>query len=191
MSTRHHPLRLGQQDDHLDLVPLIDCVFLLLLFFMICGRLSTSERSEQITVPPARTATAVDQGLAGWRREIINVSARPAGDGTRGAVISIGATEMPLQAGGTEAYQRLRAILDRIYDQAEKYDDPRATLVKLPRVIVEVRADGDADYRTVQEVQQVLTDSLDLATMRPRKDPHHGRPFVNLDFTVRRPADKG
>jgi biopolymer transport protein ExbD len=191
MSTRHHTVRLGQQDDHLDLVPLIDCVFLLLLFFMICGRLSTSERSEQITVPPARTATAVDQGLAGWRREIINVFPRPCGDGTRGSAISIGTTELPMQADGKAAYQQLRAILDRIYDQAEKYDDPRATLVKLPRVIVEVRADGDADYRTVQEVQQVLTDSLDLATMRPRKDPHQGRPFVNLDFTVRRPEDKG
>lgn len=57
MRRRHLPLQLA--DHEIDLVPLIDCVFLLLLFFMLCGHLSVSERAEQITVPPARTAETI------------------------------------------------------------------------------------------------------------------------------------
>jgi len=64
--------------------------------------------------------------------------------------------------------------------------------MRLPKVIVEIRADADTEYRVVQEIQQVLTDTLDLETMQPKKglDPKTARSFVNLDFTTRRPEDK-
>ena len=45
-----------QADAEVDLVPLIDCVFLLLLFFMLCGRIAMDQRAEQITVPPTKTS---------------------------------------------------------------------------------------------------------------------------------------
>ena len=44
-------------DADVDLVPMIDCIFLLLLFFMLCGRITIDQRVEQITVPPTKTAT--------------------------------------------------------------------------------------------------------------------------------------
>ena len=185
-------LKLPQQDDHLDLVPLIDCVFLLLLFFMICGRLSSDQRTEQISVPPTRTAVKFDESKAKWQREIINVfGSTQAGEPPRNT-IRIGTTQFTAQGPGDyTSYQKLRAILDRVYDKAEKYDDPKGTGMKLPKVIVEIRADGNTEFRVVQEVQQVLTDGLDLTTMQPKKsDMKLNKPFVNLDFTTRRYDEK-
>jgi biopolymer transport protein ExbD len=185
--------KLQQQDDHLDLVPLIDCVFLLLLFFMICGRLSTDQRTEQISVPPTKTAVKFDGTKAKWRREIINVfGATQTGD-PPSHTIRIGTTQF--KAKGNEdysAYQQLRSKLDKIYDESEKYDDPKATGMKLPKVIVEIRADANTEFRVVQEVQQVLTDGFDLEKMQPKKnfDPKQGKPFVNLDFTTRKHKDQ-
>lgn len=186
-------VKLEQQDDHLDLVPLIDCVFLLLLFFMICGRLSTDQRTEQISVPPTKTAVKFDETKAKWRREIINVFGRTqeamTGSSPPAHTIRIGTTQYT--AKGPEdysAYQALRSKLDKIYDESEKYDDPKATGMKLPKVIVEIRADANTEFRVVQEVQQVLTDGFDLTNMQPKKgyDPKTGKPFVNLDFTTRK-----
>lgn len=185
-------LKLPQQDDHLDLVPLIDCVFLLLLFFMICGRLSSDQRTEQISVPPTRTAVKFDESKAKWQREIINVfGSTQVGDPPRNT-IRIGTTQFSAQGPSDySAYQKLRAILDKVYDKAEKYDDPKGTGMKLPKVIVEIRADANTEFRVVQEVQQVLTDGMDLTTMQPKKsDSKLNKPFVNLDFTTRRYDDK-
>ena len=184
-------LHLDQADDHLDLVPLIDCIFLLLLFFMLCGRMSTDQRTEQITVPPTKTAVKFEDKK--WPREVINVfGTTKAGDPPRN---SLRLGTQTFESKGIDdytGYQKLRAILDQIYDRAEKYDDPKGSGMKLPQVIVEIRADGNTEYRVVQEIQQVLTDGMDLTTMQPKKgfDPKTGRPFVNLDFTTRRSTDK-
>jgi biopolymer transport protein ExbD len=186
-------VKLEQQDDHLDLVPLIDCVFLLLLFFMICGRLSTDQRTEQISVPPTKTAVKFDETKAKWRREIINVFGATQGGDPPKHTIRIGTTQFTAKRPEDySAYQNLRAKLDKIYDESEKYDDPKATQMKLPKVIVEIRADANTEFRVVQEVQQVLTDGFDLTTMQPKKgfDPKQGRPFVNLDFTTRKHNEK-
>ena len=56
---RSRRLTLQFADTEVDLVPLIDCVFLLLLFFMLCGHISVNNRAEQITVPPAKTAQPI------------------------------------------------------------------------------------------------------------------------------------
>src|SRR3954464_12379134 len=64
--------RLEHADAEIDLVPMIDCIFLLLLFFMLCGRITMDQRTEQITVPPTKTANKF-KDPEGWSREIINV----------------------------------------------------------------------------------------------------------------------
>ncbi len=184
-------ISLPQQDDHLDLVPLIDCVFLILLFFMLVGRLSNDQRTEQITVPP--TKTAVKFTGSGWGREVINVfGSTQNGDPARNT-IRIGNNDFK-QSGTNDysGYVKLRAILDRIYDKAEKYPDPKVPGLMLPKIIVEVRADSDTEYRVVQEVQQILTDTMDLTNMQPKKnfDPKTLKCFVNLDFTTRKTTDK-
>jgi len=179
-------LAIDQADDHLDLVPLIDCIFLLLLFFMLCGRMSTDQRPEQITVPPTKTAATCTG--AGWQREVINVHGMTqAGDPPRNS-LRLGTRTFSAQGiNDYTGYQQLRTILDQIYDRAEKYADPKGAGMKLPKVIIEVRADADTEYRVVQELQQLLCDSLDPSTMKPQtvKAPEGCRPFVNLDFTTR------
>lgn len=200
MSGKKKKLRLPQMDDHLDLVPLIDCVFLLLLFFMLCGRMSVDQRTEQISVPPTKTAVKFDAKSGGWRREVINVfgTTQSLGDPPR-LKIRIGTTDF--QGFGPDDYSpyiSLRQTLDKIYDAAEKYPDPKPnTGFMLPKVIVEIRADAETQFRVVQEVQQVLTDCLDLYNpdktkamqMKPRMNPATTKLFVNLDFTTRKTTD--
>ena len=183
-------LRLPQQDDHLDLVPLIDCVFLILLFFMLVGRLSTDQRTEQITVPPTKTATKFEDNK--WSREVINIfGSTKDGDPPRNT-IRIGNRDFN-QTGVADfsGYAAMRLIFDKVYDKAEKYTDPKSGL-SLPKVIVELRADADTEYRVVQEMQQVLTDTVDPNNkMQIKKvDPKNMKPFVNIDFTTRRTTDK-
>ncbi len=183
---------MNHQDADLDLVPMIDCIFLLLLFFMLCGRITVDQRTEQITVPPTKTA-AKFKDPQGWGREIVNVfGSTQHGEPPRNS-IRVGTKEFKSQGvNDYTGYKGLRNILDQIYDKAEKYDDPKKTGMRLPKVIIEIRADGDTEYRVVQEIQQVLTDTLDLETMQPKKglDPKTARAFVNIDFTTRKPEDK-
>jgi len=91
------------------------------------------------------------------------------------------------------AYAKLRSKLDDVYNHAEKYDDPKKSGCKLPKVVAEIRADCDTEYRVVQEIQQVLSDTIDPNDgMKPKKGatPDTMRPFVNIDFTARKPGEK-
>jgi hypothetical protein len=67
--------------------------------------------------------------------------------------------------------------------------------MKLPKVILEIRADSDTEYRVVQEIQQIATDTIDPSNdMKPNVklalDPTLGKPFVHLNFTTRSPTDR-
>jgi len=188
----HGPGGVKQESLDVDLVPLIDCVFLLLLFFMLCGRMSMDNRAQQITVPPTKTAVKFDPKGHGWGHIVVNVfGSTQSGTPPRN---SIRVGKQDFAAKGIDdysAYQGLRTLLDQVYDQAEKYDDPKGTGMKLPKVIIELRADADTEYRVVQEVQQVVTDVMDLTNMQPKKDfnPATQKCFVNINFTTRRPQD--
>jgi biopolymer transport protein ExbD len=180
-SYRPHP-PLPQADAEVDLVPLIDCVFLLLLFFLLCGHLSVTSRVEQITVPPARTAqqiTLPDQ----WHHEVINV-----GGGRSDAPVRIRIGQVLDTAGlaNDESLTRLRSILDRIHAMNATYIDPVSGLT-LPQVVMELRVDAEVPWRAVQEVEQVLADSIEPATGLPKAGAR--RPFPMLTFSVRDPAD--
>jgi len=180
-------------DGALDLVPLIDVVFLILLFFILCGRLTVDQRTEQITVPPTRTAAKFD--TKGWDRIVLNVYGSTQNGKPPRNTIAL----PPRPPWVTSAiddytgYKKLREALNTVHDKAEKYDDPKGTGMKLPKVIVEIRADAETEYRVVQEVQQVLSDTIDPANnMLPRQglDPKSLKSFVNLDFTTRKPGEK-
>ena len=180
-------------DGELDLVPLIDVVFLILLFFVLCGRLSTDQRTEQISVPPTKTAAKFE--TKGWERIVVNVyGSTQNGQPPRNSIA------MPPRPPWVTAavddytgYAKMREALDLVHDKAEKYDDPKGTGMRLPKVIVEIRADAETEYRVVQEIQQVLSDTIDpRSNMLPRQgvDPKQLKSFVNLDFTTRRPGEK-
>jgi biopolymer transport protein ExbD len=178
---RRHRLPIHLADHEIDLVPLIDCVFLLLLFFMLCGHLSVNERGEQITVPPARTATTIPPPDR-WRREVINL-----GGGRADLPVRIRVGQSFDSAGLTHAdsLTQLRGLLDRLYAFSETYDDPASGL-QLPQVVVELRADANVPWGQVQELEQVLADNIEPATGLPKDGTR--RPFVHLLFSARDPA---
>lgn len=156
---------LPQQSDHLDLVPLIDCIFLILLFFMLVGRLS-DRSTEQITLAPGKTAKSITS-VMGWSRELITIDDH----------IRIGTLRIPRDGDLTP----LRALLDRIYEQSPFVRDP-LTGSQVPAVTVEIRAGADVPHGSVQAIEQLLTDSIDPRTRHPHRSV---RPFVHIDFTVR------
>lgn len=179
---RKHRPTLRFADGEVDLVPLIDCVFLLLLFFMLCGHLSVSTREEQITVPPASTAETIILPRD-WRHEVINLSG-----GRQGAPVRIAMGQVLDSAGQPfpQGLIALRAILDRLHAMSPSRRDLRSGLL-LPQVEIELRADGDVPWQAVQEVQQVLADAIDPATGQVKTGER--RPFPTLVFSVRDPQD--
>jgi biopolymer transport protein ExbD len=182
-----------QQDDaELDLVPMIDMVFLILLFFMLCGRITMDQRTEQITVPPTRTAT-VPKDPKDYERIVINVfGSTKSGKPPRNTIRIDGKNYVSTGPENLEGYQKLRQVLDIAYDRADKYEDPKKSGMMLPKIVLEIRADADTEYRVVQEVQQVVSDSInpyDGMKSKVITDPKQAKPFVFLNFTTRRPED--
>lgn len=184
--------KLEHADADVDLVPLIDCVFLLLLFFMLCGHMSLEQRVEQITVPPTKTAQPLNTPDK-WERVVINVfGSTQSGRPPRNAVRINNVNYTSSGADNFESYIKLRQVLDVVYDKAEKFEDPKGTKFMLPKVVLEIRADADTEYRVVQEVQQVVSDSINPSDgMKPKaiSDPKQAKPFVFLNFTTRKPGD--
>lgn len=165
-------------DDSVDLNPLIDVITLLMVFFILAGKMSALNRVEQITVPPARTATAIPTTS---QHLVLNL--------TRDGVdqhLSLDTHRWTLNGDGMGAWSGLRDLLNRVWELGDKHKDPTTGRL-VSDVILEIRADGDASYRTVQELQQVLTDSLDpLAGMVPKTST---RPFTHILFTSRLPGE--
>lgn len=185
ITNRRYRTVFGYGDAEVDLVPLIDCIFLLLLFFMLCGHLSDTARAEQITVPPATTATT-PTSRDGWQRIVVNIERQSRNDEVG---IALGANRLVPARPYPEALAQLRALLDQLYLQNPTYDDPAATGLRLPQVVVEIRAGSDVPYRAVQELEQVLADSIEPLTGLPRAGQPR-RPFPTLEFAVR-DADGG
>jgi biopolymer transport protein ExbD len=189
---RKSRFKLQEDDAEIDLVPMIDCVFLILLFFMLCGRITMDQRTEQITVPPTKTAT-VPKDPDDYERIVINVfGTTKDGSPPRNTIRINNANYISSGVDNYESYQKLRQVLDVAYDRADKYPDPKESGFMLPKVVLEIRADADTEYRVVQEVQQVVSDSINpFDGMKPKAitDPKQAKPFIFLNFTTRKPDD--
>jgi Biopolymer transport protein ExbD/TolR len=181
---RSRRLTLPFADSEVDLVPLIDCVFLLLLFFMLCGHISVNNRAEQITVPPAKTAHEI-YPPQDWQHEIINLGGGRANEAVR---IRLGQTFDSAGLPPYEGLTRLRALLDQLHAISPTYRDPANGLL-LPQVLIELRIDVDVPWLAVQEIQQVLADSIVPATGLPKDINEQRRPFTSIAFSVHDPMD--
>lgn len=179
---------LEHADAEIDLVPMIDCIFLLLLFFMLCGRITMDQRTEQITVPPTRTATKTETPKD-WERVVINVfGSTQSGKPVRNTIRMNNKDFSSMGADNYESYIQMRRLLDVTYDRAEKFTDPKNPSLQLPKVVLEIRADADTEYRVVQEIQQVVSDTIDPSNQMKPKAPV--KCFVHLNFTTRKPDDR-
>ena len=178
MTHRRRSLLLPLTDEEIDLVPLIDCIFLILLFFMLCGHLTVSERVEQISVPPARTAKKVTLERD-WRHEVINIGGGPISDPVR---IRFGQSFDSAGLSEVEGLQRLRRLLNLLYDSSPV--DQRIDQSDRPMVVIELRADSAVSWRTMQTIQQLLADSIDPLTGLPNQQ-HARRSFTELLFSTR------
>jgi len=128
-----------------DLTPLIDVVFLLIVFFMVAAEFSNVE-FEELTLPVADQARPDES--AGVRQVTLNVRA----DGTlrcRGRLLSGAAGEPGLP-------------LDD-YLRAEAAGLPRGAGGRSP-LVVTVRADAAADFGHVQEILDACCSNAIFAT---------------------------
>ena len=192
--------KLSQADVELDLTPMIDVIVLLIIFFILAGRITSEIRANEITVPPTRTAEEMDVP-PDWGHVVIEVygTTTVTGGGDPHNTIQVAGTGIKWRTSKLDdytAYQNLRRFLDEVYVRAVKYQDPLNTGMMLPQVELEVRADGDAEYRLVQEILQVASDSIDPHNeMKPKDHTKTGgvgnaKPFVNIQFTTFKPGDR-
>lgn len=193
--------KLSQPDTEMDLTPMIDVIFLLIIFFILAGRITAEISNENITVPPTKTAEKWDKPDE-WGHVKIEVwgdTQDHTGGGEPGHVIKMGLHPEwhAVGAHGEQAftaYQAMRQALDDIFARADHYEDP-VSKMKLPKVVIELRSDGDTEYRVVQEIQQVASDTISPFEqngqyMTPnKKPPGELKPFVNFQFTTRKPGE--
>ncbi len=194
--------KLSQPDDQIDLTPMIDMIFLLIIFFILAGKITSDMKNEHITVPPTETAEKIEIP-DDWGHHVINVFGSSQNEAAKGlpprnsiqfdgngAWRSEGSDDMT-------GYQKLRNMLDDVYNESDHYLDPKTGMFKLPKVIIEIRADADTEYRVIQEVQQICAytnDPYDMMKPRKPKNPKNpaegAMPFVNLMFTTRSARDE-
>jgi hypothetical protein len=195
---RKSKYRMAFADAEVDLVPMIDCIFLILLFFMLCGHITLDQRVQQVSPPPTKTAVKPEIPHD-WQHEVINVygstqAGHPPHNGIR-------IDNQDFSTSGTDNYEgycRLRRVLDQLYDRSEKFPDPTpGSKFMLPKVLLEIRADADTEYRVVQEIEQICSDSIDpfknangAAMMSKAMNPATAKPFVYLLFTTRLPGGR-
>jgi hypothetical protein len=194
--------KMSQPDVELDLTPMIDVIFLLIIFFILAGRITAEISNANITVPPTKTAEKWEKPDE-WghvKIEVWGSTQDNAGGGEPGHSMKMGLNPVWHAVGSHGdgafvAYQGMRKALDEIFDRAEKYTDP-VSKMELPKVVIELRSDGDTEYRVVQEIQQVASDTISPYKdasgqyMKPtKKQPGTLKPFVNFQFTTRKPGE--
>jgi biopolymer transport protein ExbD len=119
-----------EPDATVDMTPMIDCVFLLLIFFMVSATMSKVDQTPEVTLPVAPKA-AIPDDLRG--RGVVNIV--PLGTPVGGSATS---ETMPFIIYGqlTDEPGLVKAITDR-----------RATE---PNLRIYMRVDHDAEFKTVK-----------------------------------------
>ena len=133
LSLPHNP-----RDEEVDMAPMIDMVFLLLVFFMVSSHLQ-SEEYFPLEIPKASTANVPEE-----RSDRIVVSIVH-GDAEGEVVHMLGATAMDLEDIATIAADRNDAFL------ASRGGEDRLRLV--------IRAPADMDHGEVRKVMRMGADS--------------------------------
>ena len=119
-----------EPEANVDMTPMIDCVFLLLIFFMVCATMSKVDQTPEVVLPIAPKA-AIPEDLRG--RGVVNIV--PLGTPVGGGATS---EDMPFIIAGqvTDEPGLLKAIAER-----------RATE---PELRIYMRVDKNAEFKIVK-----------------------------------------
>ena len=119
-----------EPDAGVDMTPMIDCVFQLLIFFMVCATMSKVDQTPEVVLPIAPKAAIPDNPVG---RGVVNIMplGTPVGDGAtsedRPFIISGQVTDEP---------GLVSAITDRLKTE--------------PNLRIYMRVDKNAEFRTVK-----------------------------------------
>ncbi len=153
----NQPVENDTSDLEMNMTPMIDVVFQLIIFLMLANDLSRKE-IEELKLPPAANAQE-DKGQGEQHRVIVNLIAGKNGGPPR------------LKVKGKE--YDLRGFTQFITPLALKYKEPEPP--NASELFVLIRADKDARWQDVQWVMQVCADpnikiyKLQFATEDPNK----------------------
>jgi biopolymer transport protein ExbD len=147
-----------------NVVPLVDIMFLLLLFLMVGGDMSHRESTE-LQLPQADKASPADREAEGKKYVVINI--HPLKDATsdldRLTPAFRDATNWAFAIGGND-YPNYWALVDwlKIIAEEKKEDTPLpGTKDKfLSAVFVTIRADRSAPYGMIQQAMQACSEAL-------------------------------
>ncbi|MEM9345034.1 MAG: biopolymer transporter ExbD [Planctomycetota bacterium] len=135
MNIRSH----AEDDAEVPLSPLIDCVFLLLIFFLVTMMLKRWEYQILLDVPDQTASLSVTKD-----EEILDLRLDPQGN------LYYDSNERDSKSGGNRAYIQIPDILTYTQQIAS---DPNYNGVKTPVVI---RADRETSWKTYLETQDIL-----------------------------------
>ena len=119
-----------EPEANVDMTPMIDCVFQLLIFFMVCATMSKVDQTPEVVLPIAPKAAIPDNPVG---RGVVNIMplGTPVGDGAtsedRPFIISGQVTDEP---------GLVSAITDRLKTE--------------PNLRIYMRVDKNAEFRTVK-----------------------------------------
>jgi biopolymer transport protein ExbD len=120
----------GEPEAGVDMTPMIDCVFLLLIFFMVCATMSKVDQTPEVVLPIAPKA-AIPEDLRG--RGVVNIV--PLGTPVGGGATS---EDMPF------------IIYGQVVDEpglVKAISERRATE---PELRIYMRVDKDAEFKIVK-----------------------------------------
>jgi biopolymer transport protein ExbD len=124
----------------IDMTPMIDCVFLLLVFFMIAANMSKVDFTPEIKLPVAPKAQ-VPEDLR--NRGTINI-------------LPLGA---PVPGGEVVSAERPFLIFGKLADAAELKEQITAVRAQNPDLRVYMRIDRDVEFGTVQRAIKACADA--------------------------------
>ena len=120
----------AEPDATVDMTPMIDCVFQLLIFFMVCATMSKADQTPEVSLPIAPKA-AIQQDLRG--RGVVNIV--PLGTPVGGAATSE-ATPFIISGQLVDEPGLVQAIADRLKTE--------------PNLRIYMRVDKNAEFKTVK-----------------------------------------
>jgi biopolymer transport protein ExbD len=120
-----------------NLIPLLDLVFQLIMFFMICVNFVSEQVNEEIKLPVAQSARAMDKGEV----EVLVLNMKENGD------VRVVGQQKPLHSQGEKLFF-LRNYYADTQRSAELRGEPKGAV----KTTVIIRADKNASYSYVYEL---------------------------------------